>query len=166
LAVREKYLEQMAKRHDWKVGAEIGVWYGRTFFHLLENVPGLTLYGVDIWVHSHLNIHHKDQAQNRLEVLERAKNYKGRAIILEMPSLVAAHVVGDDTLDFVFIDADHSREAVLGDIGAWVPKIKTGGFATGHDWDWASVRSAVIASLPDATPGTGGNDWVWSWRKP
>ena len=164
--MREKYLEQMAKRHDWKVGAEIGVWYGRTFFHLLENVPGLTLYGVDIWVHSHLNIHHKDQAQNRLEVLERAKNYKGRAIILEMPSLVAAQVVEDEALDFVFIDGDHSREAVLGDIGAWVPKIKTGGFATGHDWDWASVRSAVIASLPDATPGNGGNDWVWAWRKP
>ena len=164
--MREKYLEQMAKRHGWKVGAEIGLWYGRTFFHLLDTVPGLVLYGVDDWRPVKELTHHKDQERNRMDVWERAKNYKGRAIILEMPSLVAAQVVGDDTLDFVFIDADHSREAVLGDIGVWVPKIKPGGFATGHDWDWASVRSAVIASLPDATPGTGGNDWVWSWRKP
>ena len=39
----------------------------------------------------------------------------------------------DGSLDFVYIDALHTYEALKEDIAAWLPKIKKGGFIGGHD---------------------------------
>ncbi len=32
------------------------------------------------------------------------------------------------------------------DIEAWIPKLKTGGVLIGDDYDWSSVRDAVLNS--------------------
>ncbi len=49
----------------------------------------------------------------------------------------------DASLDAVFIDANHSVEAVRKDIAAWLPKIKPGGMLCGHDIDESGVAAAV-----------------------
>lgn len=49
----------------------------------------------------------------------------------------------DGSIDAVFIDADHSEEAVFADIQAWLPKVKKGGIISGHDYDEPGVRNAV-----------------------
>jgi predicted O-methyltransferase YrrM len=41
--------------------------------------------------------------------------------------------IPDHTLDFVFIDADHTYEGVCADIKAWWSKVKQGGALCGHD---------------------------------
>ena len=165
--MREVFLEKMAKAHGWKRGAEIGVWYGRTFFHLLETVPDLVLYGVDNWQNSPLIIHHCDQGQNRKDVMERALfKFPDRGIVLNMTSIEAARLIPDNQMDFVFIDADHSYENVKIDIHQWLPKVKSGGFLTGHDWDWETVRKAVDECIGEVDPGYPKNDFVWVWRKP
>ena len=163
---REVFLAEMANKHGWKIGAGIGVWFGQTFFYLLNHVEGLTLYGVDIWIPGDKFIHHADQEENKKEVYEKAELFGGRGIILEMPSVEAAATIPNNSLDFVFIDADHSFDAVCADIEAWILKVKSGGFLTGHNWDWDSVRMAVQKTLPDAIPGTEENDFVWVWQKP
>ena len=53
--------------------------------------------------------------------------------IEEKPSLEAAADFDDAAVDVVFIDADHSYDAVMADIKAWWPKIKAGGVMAGHD---------------------------------
>lgn len=40
----------------------------------------------------------------------------------------------DESLDMVFIDADHQHDAVLHDLAAWWPKIKSTGRIAGHDY--------------------------------
>ena len=40
----------------------------------------------------------------------------------------------DQSLDMVFIDADHQHDAVLRDLAAWWPKIKPTGRIAGHDY--------------------------------
>ena len=163
---REVFLAEMAKKHGWKIGAEVGIWFGKTFFYLLNNVEDLTLYGVDIWLPGDKFIHHADQEENKKQVMEKVLVFGRRGIILEMPSVDAAATIANNSLDFVFIDADHSFDAVCDDIAAWTLKVKSGGFVTGHDWDWESVRTAVEKMLPDVTPGTEENDYVWIWQKP
>lgn len=61
--------------------------------------------------------------------------------ILKMGSLEAAERFDDGHFDWVYIDADHSYEAVSQDLEAWFPKIKKGGFLCGHDY---SNTEAVI----------------------
>ena len=60
---------------------------------------------------------------------------------------------GDKSVDLVYIDADHSYEAVQRDIAVWLPKVKAGGFIAGHDYSHAfpGVVRAVCEkfSLPD-----------------
>lgn len=49
-------------------------------------------------------------------------------------SAVAASNYANASLDFVFIDGDHTREGVKRDIIAWLPKVKPGGVIAGHDY--------------------------------
>jgi 23S rRNA U2552 (ribose-2'-O)-methylase RlmE/FtsJ len=61
--------------------------------------------------------------------------------------------------DFVFVDADHSKGAVLADILTWGPQVKAGGILAFHDYGnshfrWcAGVKAAV-------------DDWDWTgWEE-
>jgi len=50
----------------------------------------------------------------------------------------------DGSVDFVFIDGDHSYEGCSRDIRAWLPKVKNGGVLAGHDYGWHEpIRQSV-----------------------
>lgn len=73
-------------------------------------------------------------------------------------SLAAAADFEDCSLDFVYIDACHTYEAVKADIGAWLPKVKIGGIIGGHDLDLIGVQQAVKEAL-----GSVSNDDYSNW---
>ena len=55
----------------------------------------------------------------------------------------AASNYKDQSLDFVYVDADHSHDAVVADIEKWLPKVKVNGVLAGHDYkSRKSVKSA------------------------
>lgn len=62
---------------------------------------------------------------------------------IKMNSEDAAKMYEDQSIDFVFIDADHSYEAVKKDIMLWWPKVKKGGIISGHDEYFPDVKRAV-----------------------
>lgn len=63
--------------------------------------------------------------------------------IAQLPGQFAASMFEDESIDFMFIDGDHSTEAVLRDIEMWLPKVKKGGILAGDDIGWVSVKQAV-----------------------
>ena len=133
-------------RPDGLQVAEVGVFRGETTAILLERCPFIKrLTAVDIVV--------SDAA------IERLTPHNQRVEWLRMPSVEAAKLVGEH--DFVFIDADHSYEAVADDIRAWRPKVSAGGILCGHDYRrWAvGVRRAVDELLPEKEIW-GGGVWV------
>lgn len=77
---------------------------------------------------------------------------------IRLPSAEAAKTYADNSLDFVFIDADHEYESVKEDIEAWLPKVKIGGTLAGHDYEgpwWPGVAKAVHElTSGGAWPGT------------
>ena len=83
--------------------------------------------------------------------------------IIEGDTAKAAGIFFNNTVDFVFVDADHSEQGCRRDIEAWLPRLKSGGVMAGHDFNLVSVRMAVAATLPGAIP-RGRNCWIW--RKP
>lgn len=62
--------------------------------------------------------------------------------------------------DAVFLDGDHSFEAVDVDLLAWLPNIKPGGYICGHDFDRQSVKDAVFKYFPADKIKTHGRCWI------
>ena len=61
-------------------------------------------------------------------------------------SFDAATTFGNESQDVIFLDADHSYEAVKQDIEAWYPKVRPGGVLCGHDYNpdtYPGVKRAV-----------------------
>ena len=81
-------------------------------------------------------------------VKKRVAAFGERGRILRMASLEAAGEVEDESLDFVFIDADHTYRGCSEDIKAWAPKVKPTGYVCGHDWQYPLVRKALDDLLP------------------
>ena len=149
-------LERLARERQWRRGAELGLFRGETYLHLLARLPDLTLIGVDLWAAAESDA--GDPGYRSYEgwplaafeehVRAQAGQFGGRAIILKMTTRAAAERVAGASLDFVFIDADHTVKGVTGDIFAWAPKVGKNGWILGHDIHFPSVRRVVDDILP------------------
>lgn len=132
----------------FKVGAEIGVEKGKNALKLFEIIPDLRLYAVDpymqhsensekvanylrVWDENYLQAV-KKQAQKRLQ----GKN----VVFIEKFSQDATHDIIDGSLDFVYIDGDHSYDFVMQDIILWSKKVHKGGIISGHDYYYNSNK--------------------------
>jgi hypothetical protein len=64
-------------------------------------------------------------------------------------------------IDFLFIDGDHSYEGCAGDIKAWLPHIKIGGYLAVHDYNKQLLSFKDDGKVkPAPRPWTGVNDAV------
>ena len=160
-------LAGLVKEHGWNRGAEIGLLKGKTTRYLLGNCPGLFLYGIDQW--KQLPESNEDGAEHYqrfdMTVCEStvrgiAREFPGRLEILKGDSVEMAAHVPDGSLDFAFIDAAHTTEQTTRNIQAWLPKLRPGGWLTGHDWNWPSVAKALDKELVQWTKH---QEWVWSF---
>ena len=134
-----------------KSGAEIGVERGTTTQQLLTAFPNLHITAVDPWDIGGM-YRYWPMKENECEFKTRMKLFPNRVTVLKTDSVSAAGNILDGSLDFVFIDAQHDYETVLEDIKAWSPKVKDGGFVTGHDYspNYPGVCSAVDEMYPHA----------------
>ena len=144
-------------------GAEIGVERGTTTQQLLTSFPDLHIIAVDPWLDGYEDW---DLAECRREFELRAKAFPDRITVLDTDSVSASKMVEDESIDFVFIDAVHTYEAVIADIAAWSPKVKGGGFITGHDYGFkdTGVKQAVDEVYPHARVDRFSS--VWWIQKP
>ncbi len=77
------------------------------------------------------------------------RRFRDRARFVRATSLEAASSLAlAAPADLVFLDADHSFEAVRNDFAAWAPKLAPDGILAFHD-------SRRCAARPDLTPTTG-----------
>lgn len=134
--------------------AEIGCWMGRSTRALADNTHG-KVYAIDTWKGSdnepeHAAIIEKLPMSLKAVFLENISDC-ANVDIFQLPSLAAAlELQGKLPLfDMVFIDADHSYNAVFADIVAWRPRVTSGGILCGHDYQWPDVRLAVDELIPD-----------------
>ena len=167
--------EQVPGWHDWgwlldevvrtapkeAILVEIGVAFGKSLAHLIVLAaarPDLRIFGVDPWLpqdwverdcEPYMTApggffgNFLDQIRTHCpEVLERAN-------VLRATSERAARMFSHEECHFVYLDGDHSEEAVRADIAAWLPKIAPGGMIAGHDFggDHTGVEPAVRAAF-------------------
>lgn len=127
-------------------GVEVGVDFAYHARLLLDYIPNLSLLCVDLW---NRNPQAYELAQ---EVLGR---YTG-ATLLREDSIEASKQVEDESMDFVFIDANHSYEYVKRDLEAWYQKVKKGGVFYGHNYAVShSGDSGVIDAVDEFVANNG-----------
>jgi predicted O-methyltransferase YrrM len=84
------------------------------------------------------------------------------------PSREAVKRFEDNSLDFVYIDANHSYESAKEDIMLWSQKVKEGGIVAGHDYldtNGYGVKRAVDELYKDITIWNGDTSPSWSYIK-
>ena len=143
--------------NGYRYGAELGVSTGRFTVFLCETIPDMRMICVDLWAEQaprpdivQAETYTAAEGWEHDKSLAKFKRdceqyFPGRVDIRRQHTVEAAKGVQDESLDFVFIDADHSYEGCLADIRAWGPKVKFGGLIAGHDYSekWPGVMRAV-----------------------
>jgi predicted O-methyltransferase YrrM len=149
--LREHYLAKIINQRGYTRICELGVRGGRTLLHLLAACPKATVIGVDAWRYRPENegieggetYTELKMAALESKVRMRARRFGKRCVLHKMDTAEAAKLIPDDSLDLVFLDADHSEAGVLADIDDYLPKIRKGGVICGHDINWPTVERAV-----------------------
>jgi predicted O-methyltransferase YrrM len=137
---------------------EVGSWKGRSTAAIcegLKSVPDAKLFAVDTFAGEAGNTYQLERymgelAEDRVYREFRANTEEYSFVeVLRMSSLDASRQFADDSIDWIFIDAEHTFERVTADIRAWFPKLKRGGLVSGHDYPKFAVRCAVDTRLPN-----------------
>jgi predicted O-methyltransferase YrrM len=136
-----EYLNELG----FRVGLEVGTAGGRFAETLCSKIPGLKYYGVDTWK---FNADDPFSATDEIQKggAIRAKKVLANfdATLIKKKSLDAVKVFKDETLDFVYIDGNHSFDFVMQDIIQWTHKVKKGGIIAGHDYS-REKRGVILA---------------------
>jgi len=148
----------MISQSGYTIGAEIGCANGATTGRLLRYSSRLKLIAVDKWekiidgaeagaMGGGPGCTDWDPVKGLEKFTKATSPNRSRLTVLRGDSPEMAKKVEDNSLDFVFIDADHRYEAVLKDLAAWAPKLKPGGTLCGHDIHLPGVKRAVEEKL-------------------
>jgi hypothetical protein len=135
------HLKQLAPR----TGAEIGVWKGLFAEQIVAKVPTLEAYYlVDPWAHlaswdKPFNVADDEFAQVFAQAMNRTRDAPDRERgqkyrVLRGQSAEMAAPLPNGSLDFVYIDGDHTAEGTRKDLDAWYPKLRPGGWLCGDDY--------------------------------
>jgi hypothetical protein len=121
-------------------GVEVGVAEGIYSRQILRSWAGRRLTLVDCW-QTQDSSEYCDEANTDIQIQETRRRAvealaqaDPRAQLLQAFTPQAAARFADESLDFVYLDANHSYPAVRADLRAWYPKLKVGGILAGHDY--------------------------------
>jgi predicted O-methyltransferase YrrM len=121
---------------------EIGSYLGASSCFLAEGGRGRVskVYCVDTWLNDAMSEGSRD---TYTEFLTNTKPYSEIIIPLRGNSVDIGRSF-HQTVDLVFLDADHSYEAVSNDLRTWIPKLRPNGWLLLHDYGWAKgVQQAI-----------------------
>lgn len=121
MRTRDKFGQLVELFKQTGIGAEVGVQRGYNALNIAKYWSGSILC-VDLWPVEKIY-------QSAVESLTPDK-FK----LIRMASVEAAAKIDGESLDWVYIDADHHYDEVHADLEAWWPKVRPGGVFAGHDY--------------------------------
>ncbi len=166
-----KYLTQLGLVGK---GVELGVFKGEFAEHTLKNWSG-TLYLIDPWRplcdEEYLDSsNHKNHQTAFSDTMNAIKGFENRAFMLRGLGHELVDLFEDNSLDYIYIDGNHSYDNVKADMEMWYPKLKFGGVFSGHDYlkiDWSSehcqnVKHTLLSNGKDRliVPDWGDGEYI------
>ncbi|OGZ27066.1 MAG: hypothetical protein A2427_01050 [Candidatus Nealsonbacteria bacterium RIFOXYC1_FULL_40_7] len=166
---------KLLNKFNYKRGAEIGVERGSFSEMLCKNIPGLELTCIDSWaqIPDYRKRHNSLQDSFYRITKEKLKPYGCK--IIKGFSTDVAKTIPDESLDFVYIDANHEFQHCTDDIAEWSKKVRHGGIVSGHDFHYFRAPEEVIHTKHVVLAWTQAynvNPWfvfdkdkIWFWVK-
>lgn len=145
----ELYCEMVKKYPDGSRFVEVGCWLGRSACYLgveiVNSGKNIKLDCVDTWLGAPELLEEEVIKNGTLYsyFLKNIEPLKDVVNPIRLTSTQASLLYDDNSLDFVFIDADHTPEGIRGDLRCWYPKVKSGGVIAGHDYDYPAITEAL-----------------------
>ena len=152
-AAGEALISVLKQRYDRPiVGVEIGVCLGYTTEKLVKEVNFEKYFAVDSY-HSYVDWNGGDLNADRQSLIKqhavnKLSKYNNVEFKFKSSEEFSAEVE-DNSLDFIFIDGDHSYEGVLKDLNLWFKKVKPFGILSGHDASNKGVTEALKEFFKD-----------------
>ena len=132
---RWKSLPRLFRKLGFTLGAEIGVEVGAFSKYLCQDNPKLKLYSIDSWsAYKDYGYGKSQNRQNSYYQRAQVKLAPYNCQIVQDYSMSAVRRFADESLDFVYIDANHDYKYVKEDIREWSKKVRRGGIVAGHDY--------------------------------
>lgn len=157
---RNLWLGAVVKKHlgDVSKAVEVGVWRGDYSSLIVGALDPNEFYGVDPYKifddykdqpdpREYANQQNLDQLYQRVE--QRYTRWPS-ASLMRTTGVDAASQFEDGSLDFVYIDGDHTYEFVSKDIAAWWPKVRDGGILSGHDYTPGNPQKGHVYGVIEA----------------
>lgn len=111
---------------------EIGAWVGISTIEFAKHFESVI--AIDPWQNNVGDItDNYDMGQAYEEYKKRISGFKNIKTVREF-SYNIVNKIDNSTIDIVYIDGLHTYEAVKKDMELFMPKIKNGGFISGHDY--------------------------------
>ena len=141
---------EVSQRH-LRHGVEIGVAFAGHSASLLERAECIEkLWSVDPYLHQSGYDDPINVSQIRFDEMyefarDRLRQFGDRSTLIRATSIEAAEILKGE-VDFVYVDAIHTAEALWSDFITWIPRIRLGGLISGHDYghpNFPGVTSAV-----------------------
>jgi hypothetical protein len=130
-------------------GVEIGTERGMYAEELCLRNPNIELFCVDPWMA--YKGYREHVSQERLdgfyeETKQRLEQFN--AVLIRKFSVEAAEDFADESLDFIYIDGNHSLLHVVQDLWYWVPKVRKDGIIAGHDYIRRKNKEYLMHVIP------------------
>lgn len=119
----------------FQVGAEIGVYKGQFTEKFCQK--GLKMYAIDnwqVWKYAGKTYHTQARQDVLYEKTKKRLSRYANCTVLRKNSMDAVADFDYESLDFVYIDSDHSFRGIAEDIIEWYGRVKKGGVISGHDY--------------------------------
>jgi len=157
-------------------GAEVGVAKGIGSRNLLQQLPQLKLYSINAWATLRKGIGEaytgwgSCQWEKVFNQTRRRLEWAGeRSQIIRKPSQVAAKQLANHSLDFAYIDGEHTYKGCKADLMSYLPLIKP---LCGHDYNrpkeakgiWGVKRAVDELSAAIGKPVELGMETSWFIR--
>lgn len=130
------------------VGAEIGVCLAASTELFVKNVPNIKkYYAIDNYPSytdwNGADFNEERQALMKQYAIDVLKPYKEKIEFVYENSSDFADSIENESLDFIFIDGDHSYEGFTKDLNNYFPKVKKGGIISGDDIILTSIDKGL-----------------------
>lgn len=138
-------LPNLINQFNLKIGCEVGVAFGTHSAAILKNTSITKLYSVDPYSNFYPGSWHnipqypgiKPSIYSEvayLKVKNMLSKFGERSELIRKGSVEASKRFSANSLDFVYIDALHTYQAVKADLHAWFDKVRSGGLISGDDY--------------------------------